>query len=120
MHFLGNVNMFHGRVQSGKAHLGPLAVEYPEHPHAEARPASGFARPYELDVDARAGDGRPVGHAAPRDARRAPSSGSSWRTRTAAVLQVEMPRERHAALAPRLGERLYLQPRALRVFVDPA
>ena len=37
MNFLGNVNIFHGRVQGGKALLGPLAVHYPDHPHAEPR-----------------------------------------------------------------------------------
>ena len=29
--FVGNVNIFHGRVQGGKATLGPLAVDYPAH-----------------------------------------------------------------------------------------
>ena len=31
MNFLGNVNIFHGRVEGGKALLGPLALDYPEH-----------------------------------------------------------------------------------------
>jgi len=33
LNFLGQVNIFHGRVQDGTAWLGPLALEYPEHPH---------------------------------------------------------------------------------------
>ena len=37
--FLGSVNIFHGRVESGRAHLGPLCVDYPEHPQAESAPA---------------------------------------------------------------------------------
>ncbi len=48
MSFLGNVNVFHGRVQNGRAILGPLAVDYPEHPHEEVRSATGYARPHEL------------------------------------------------------------------------
>jgi transposase-like protein len=36
----------------------------------------------------------------------------------AAILQVEIPRDRHEALRPQLGERLYLRPRQVRVFLD--
>jgi hypothetical protein len=35
-----------------------------------------------------------------------------------ALVQVEVPRERHEALSPGLGERLYLRPRQVRVFVE--
>ncbi len=118
MRFMGNVNVFHGRVQAGKAQLGPLALEYPEHPHAEERSASGFARPYELGVTR-----SPDGSGFWATLRHATPAGAVVRLELedaeGALLQVEIPRERHAALEPRLGERLYLQPRALRVFVDP-
>ena len=50
MNFLGNVNIFHGRVEQGRALLGPLAVDYPEHSGADSRPAAGYARPHELEV----------------------------------------------------------------------
>jgi sulfate transport system ATP-binding protein len=118
--FMGNVNVFHGRVQSGKAHLGPLALDYPEHPHAEERKAEGFARPYDVEVE-RTDAG---GHGFWATLRHATPAGAVVRLELegadGAVLQVEIGRERHAALAPQLGEKLYLQPRSLRVFVDPA
>src|SRR5574341_722424 len=41
MGFLGVVNVFHGRVEAGRAHLGPLSVEYPAHADETARPAQG-------------------------------------------------------------------------------
>src|SRR5215204_2655137 len=44
MNFLGNVNIFHGRVEKGRALLGTLALDYPEHAGAESRPAAGYAR----------------------------------------------------------------------------
>src|SRR5262249_36300673 len=50
MGFLGNVNVFHGRVEAGRAHLGPLSVEFPEHADESSRPARGFARPHDLDL----------------------------------------------------------------------
>src|ERR671912_1770680 len=50
VNFLGNVNIFHGRVQGGTALLGPLAVPYPDQPHDEPRTAAGDARPHDLDI----------------------------------------------------------------------
>ncbi len=34
------------------------------------------------------------------------------------LLEVEVPRERYAAIDPRLGDRLHLRPRSVCVFVD--
>jgi sulfate transport system ATP-binding protein len=115
--FMGNVNVFHGRVQNGKAHLGPLALDYPDHPHAEERPASGFARPYDLDVARDSSGGgfwATLCHATPAGAVvRLELQGEDG-----ALLQVEVPRDRHEALQPALGERLYLRPRQVRVFLE--
>ena len=41
--FLGNVNLFHGRIQSGKARIGDLEVDAPEHHDAADSPATGYA-----------------------------------------------------------------------------
>jgi sulfate transport system ATP-binding protein len=116
--FMGSVNVFHGRVQNGKAHLGPLApLDYPDHPHAEEKEAEGFARPYDLDVE-RTDEGggglwATLRHATPAGAVvRLELEGSDG-----ALLQVEIPRERHELLHPLIGERLYLRPRQMRVFV---
>jgi sulfate/thiosulfate transport system ATP-binding protein len=119
MQFIGQVNVFHGRVEAGRALLGPLAVDYPEHPHSESLPAAGYARPYELQVDRVEGDG-----------------GGLWTTlrhvnpvgavvrlelddETGHLLQVELTRERWDELGSQVGERLYARPRHLRVFVEP-
>jgi sulfate transport system ATP-binding protein len=116
MNFLGNVNIFHGRVEEGRALLGPLAVDYPEHVAADPKPAAGYARPHELDVA------------------RQESGGGLWATLETAnlagaivrlelladdrrFLQVEIARESYDVLAPKIGERLYVRPRKLRVFV---
>jgi sulfate transport system ATP-binding protein len=101
MGFLGHVNIFHGRVEAG-------------------RPATAYVRPHELDV-----------------ARAAGGDGGMWATvrhvnaagavvklelegEGATVLRVDLSRERYAALSPEVGERLYVRPRRLRVFVDDA
>jgi sulfate/thiosulfate transport system ATP-binding protein len=116
MNFLGNVNIFHGRVESGQAVLGPLAVDYPDHPSPTPRPAAGYARPHELAVG-RADEG---GGLWARLSAISPA-GSIVRLELTAdgdrVIQVELARDAFGALAPAIGERLYVRPRTLRVFL---
>ncbi len=115
--FLGSVNIFHGRVEGGRALLGPLSVDYPEHPHAEARPASGYARSWEIDLsrdlDGTGGFPATVRHVAAAGAvvrlELAPDDGTA--------LKVELSRERFAELAPSPGDRLRVVPRNVRVFL---
>jgi sulfate transport system ATP-binding protein len=116
--FLGSVNVFPGRVQSGRAHLGPLSVDYPSHPQAEALPASGYARSWEIDLsrDLDAPEGFParLTHVA--------ASGAVVRLDLVAddgqALKVEVSRERFEELAPAEGERLRVVPRRVRVFLS--
>jgi len=51
MDFLGQVNVFHGRVQDGKAHVGNLELDYPAYQDAQSRPATVYVRPHELDLE---------------------------------------------------------------------
>ncbi len=51
MDFLGNVNVFQGRLQDGKMHLGNIEMAYPEYTNGEARTATAYIRPHELDID---------------------------------------------------------------------
>ena len=116
--FLGSVNIFHGRVEGGRALLGPLSLAYPSHPHAEALPASGYARPWEIDLsrDLGAGDGFVA------TLRHVAASGAVVRLELVAddgqALKVEVSRERFDALAPAAGERLRVVPRSVRVFLS--
>jgi sulfate transport system ATP-binding protein len=106
-------------VQGGKAWLGPLALEYPDHPHTEARTAVGYARPHELDIS------------------RADEGGGLWATVTdvriagalvkievkddeGALFQVELGREPYAQIRAIVGERVYVKPRRVRVFMKEA
>ena len=116
--FLGSVNIFHGRVQNGRAHLGPLSVEYPSHPDAEPLPASGYARSWEIDLSR-----APLpGEGFPATLRHVAASGAVVRLDLVAddgqALKVEVARERYEELAPREGERLHVAPRRLRVFLS--
>jgi sulfate transport system ATP-binding protein len=117
VNFLGNVNIFHGRVQDGKALLGPLSIDYPEHPHDEPKTAAGYARPHDLEIS------------------RTEEGGGLWATVTdvravgalvkievsdgdGKPIQVELGREQYDGVRAIIGERIYLKPRRVRVFIN--
>jgi len=66
-HFLGNVNLFHGRVHAGRAQMGELEIEVPEHRATQDAPAVAFVRPHDIELD-RARDGAVI-EAVVRDVR---------------------------------------------------
>lgn len=49
--FLGKVNLFHGRLHRGRAWIGGLEVEAPEHSEAEELSALAYVRPHDIHVD---------------------------------------------------------------------
>ncbi len=50
-HFLGNVNLFHGRVEGNKVYFGDTSMELPEHTEPNAKMAAVYVRPHLLDID---------------------------------------------------------------------
>ncbi len=116
MGFLGNVNVFHGRIEGGRADFGALSVDYPEDTGGAPRAAQGFARPYELELAREGwGDGfwATLRHVNPAGAvvKLELEDGESR------LVQVEATREHFEALHPSAGERLYVKPRQVRIFV---
>jgi sulfate transport system ATP-binding protein len=117
VNFLGNVNIFHGRVQDGKALLGPLALDYPEHPHDEPKTAAGYARPHDLEITrdeaggglwATVSDVRAVGALVRIEVNDADGK----------PIQVELGREQYEQVRAIIGERIYVKPRRVRVFIN--
>jgi sulfate/thiosulfate transport system ATP-binding protein len=117
MTFVGEVNIFHGRVQDGKAHLGPLAVDYPAYASAQARQAVGYARPHELELSRSS-----AGEAWPMTVRDVRVAGAVVKVEVTdhneAAIQVELGREQYEQLRLAPGERVYVTPRRIRVFTS--
>ena len=118
MNFLGNVNVFHGRVQKGRVLIGHLELAPADYPHDESRPATLFVRPHELDILA-AANGVPslkahVQHLSP--------AGPVTRVQLLSpdlgvTVQVDLSHERQAELRLKAGDTVYVAPRKVRVFV---
>jgi sulfate transport system ATP-binding protein len=118
MDFLGNVNVFHGRVQNGRASLGSLEIAYPEYPHQEARSATLYVRPHELEIE------RSPNGAGGMKARvdRVNSAGPVAKVFLSSVdfgvpLAVDVSPSRYSELALKTGDTVYVSPRKVRVFV---
>jgi sulfate transport system ATP-binding protein len=119
MDFLGNVNVFHGRVQNGRALVGSMDIAYPEYPHEEARAATMYVRPHELEIEH-----TPDGGLSSLKARveRINASGPVAKIFLMAAdfglgLNVELSPERYDELALKAGDTVYVSPRRVRVFV---
>jgi sulfate transport system ATP-binding protein len=118
MDFLGNVNVFHGRVQNGIAHVGSLEVEYPEYPHDEARAATLYVRPHELDIEHYSNG---TASLAARVERINPA-GSVARVLLRSLdfgveVNVDLSPDRYDELGLQAGDTVYVSPRKVRVFV---
>ena len=113
--FLGNVNLFHGRIAG--IH-GEAAVEHSEAVPAGAEPKTvAFVRTYEVDIS-RQSEGVPEVEAVLRHIRR---FGPLVRVELdgvhdGQVIEAEVPRQQFDELALRRGERVFVKPRRLRVF----
>jgi sulfate transport system ATP-binding protein len=117
MEFLGQVNVFHGRVQKGKATLGDLTVDYPHYSDDHASPATVYMRPHEFEIR-RQSNGKPSFAAR---ITRTHSAGAVARvfleTADAASVLVELPLDEFSNLALQEGETVYLYPKNARVFI---
>ncbi len=117
--FLGNVNLFHGRVQQGSARIGELAVSVPDHLNVHDAPAVGYVRPHDIDVyryhtgvpsfQARVCHVRAFGPAVRLELRRHD---------TGEPIEAELTKARFRELDLRPGDTVYVTPRNMRVFVQ--
>ena len=117
--FLGNVNMFHGRVHEGVITTGGVALDLPSHGETQDSKGIAYVRPHELDVDryTQGAEGivvklrraHAIGPLAQLDLERADN---------AEMIEAVIPNERYSQLGLKEGETLVVRPKRLHVFVD--
>ena len=118
-HFLGNVNLFHGRIHAGQARLGEFEIEVPEHADAQDIPAVGYVRPYDIAVE-RYRNGTPAIEAIVSHIQRVGPLVHLELTRedTGDLIEVELSKERYWEMQIAEGERVFITPRQLKVFAE--
>ncbi len=117
--FLGNVNLFHGRVAGGRAQIGALELDLPENVSNGDGPALGYARPYEMQITRHPQDISAI----PANVRYVYGVGPVVKIElqtleTGTLLEAELGRAQFAELDLKLGEIVFVAPQKLRVFAD--
>lgn len=120
MDFLGNVNVFHGRVQSGRVTLGPFNLQYDDYQHDEPRDATAYVRPHELDIDRAPSQASLLG-----TIKQINPAGSVLKVRLlveefGVELNVDVTHYRAKTLDLKLHDTVYVHPRSVRVFMPDA
>ncbi|CDM64630.1 sulfate/molybdate ABC transporter ATP-binding protein [Pyrinomonas methylaliphatogenes] len=116
--FLGNVNLFRGRVEGGKAIIGNVALDLPEDGAPDAAPAVVYVRPHQFDIDERP-QGRNHFRARVKHINTAgPVVKLELATEWGDAVHVEMSHERFRALQLARDVEVFISPREMRVFPD--
>jgi sulfate transport system ATP-binding protein len=119
--FLGNVNLFQGRVHEGVLDAGGVHLEAPDHEDARDAQGIGFVRPHDIEIERFTADAEGI----IARLRRAHAIGplaqlELERADNAQPIEAVISSERYAQLALKEGETLIVRPKRLRVFVDEA
>ena len=117
--FLGNVNVFHGRIEHGKAVLSGLAVSdrtAGKDASPENRKNHLYVRPHELEIERRL-NGSP---AIPALVARINPAGAfakiALTTHEGGDIQVDLPLERYEQLGLQIGETVFVSAKKARIF----
>ena len=117
--FLGDVNLFHGRLEDGRVRIGEHEVAAPEWSEAPDGEAVAYVRTYEVDL-APISNGIP---ALPAIVRRARRLGSVVRLELdpeedGNPIEAELTRTRYDELGIAEGDRVFVSARRARVFLE--
>ncbi|TFW10213.1 sulfate ABC transporter ATP-binding protein [Oxalobacteraceae bacterium OM1] len=119
--FLGNVNLFRGRVHEGVLDAGGVPLDAPE--YAEARDAQGigFVRPHDIEIERYSADAEGI----VAKLRRAHAIGplaqlELERADNSELIEAVISTDRFEHLRLQEGETVIVRPKRLRVFVDEA
>ena len=117
-HFLGNVNLFRGRVEGGAVHLGEMTVKLPEGAHADIPSAVAYARPHLLEIDHQP-TGRPQFKATVEHIHAAgPVVRVELMTKDGNLLHVELSQERYRQLGLRRTQEVFVSIKDMQVFTS--
>jgi sulfate transport system ATP-binding protein len=119
--FLGNVNLFHGRVHEGVLDAGGIVFDAPDHAQAQHAHGVGFVRPHDFEIDRYA----PGAEGMIVQLRRAHGIGplaqlELERDDNSELIEAVISNERFAQLKLKEGETLVVRPKRLQVFVNEA
>jgi sulfate transport system ATP-binding protein len=118
MDFLGNVNLFRGRIEAGKAIFGSLVLDPPEGLAINGDSAKLFVRPHDLEIHAQSNGAPAMRGRILRVQAAGPHVKIELWSETGQEVQVEMSHDRFREQPVAVGDEVFVSPRDLRVFVE--
>jgi len=116
--FLGNVNLFEGRVNRGIADVSGRRLAAPEYDSVVDARATAYVRPHDIDVGVQASDSAVAATVDHTVALGSVVRLELSRNDTGDVIEVELPRDRYEGMNLAQGKVVYLTPRRARFFID--
>ncbi|MES2918357.1 MAG: TOBE-like domain-containing protein [Pseudomonadota bacterium] len=113
--FLGNVNLFHGRVAEGWAEIDGLRLPAADHAAAADAPAVAYVRPHDIELSREALEQALEGTVG--EVRLLGGLVRLVLTHGAEEVEVELSREAYLREAVQPGEQVFFRPRQARVFL---
>lgn len=116
--FIGQVNLFHSRVDNGWAHIGDYKLPAPEHNQIQDHAAIAYVRPHDIELSDTNSDGAIAARIA-----HVSTAGSVLRIELQHqlnndVLHVELPRAQERSLDLRVGSQVYAKPTSSKIFLQ--
>jgi sulfate transport system ATP-binding protein len=118
MDFMGNVNLFHGRIESGKAVFGPLVLEHSASGAVEGQTARLFVRPYDLDIRYSSTGAPSLRARVLRIQAAGPQVRVELQAETGEAVVVEMPHNQFRDSGIQAGDEVFVGLRDSRVFTE--
>jgi sulfate/thiosulfate transport system ATP-binding protein len=117
--FLGNVNLFHSRVEEGKVYLGEMPIDLPAESAQDAKSALVFVRPHLLEIEHQRNGGDNFRAKVTHINAAGPLVKVDLLTDWGAPVHVEISHERYSSLGLRRKDDVFVRPRERKVFVEP-
>ena len=117
--FLGNVNLFHSRVEEGKVYLGEMPIDLPAESAQDAKSALVFVRPHLLEIEHQRNGGDNFRAKVTHINAAGPLVKVDLMTDWGAPVHVEISHERYSSLGLKREDDVFVRPRERKVFVEP-
>jgi sulfate transport system ATP-binding protein len=119
LNFLGNVNLFHGRISQGQGQLDGLQVSSNGYAGADDAEAVAYVRSHDIDIDRSRLDDTSIKGVIKHILKLGPSVRISLAIEgNSDFIEAELTRDKFQQLGLQQGESVYVRPRQVRVFVE--
>ncbi len=116
--FLGNVNLFHARVEGGKAYVGDAVLDLPQEHTADSDSAMIYIRPHLLDISRESNGKGEIKAKIIYLNIAGPIAKVELKTESGQFIQVEIPQDRYKSLNLKRGDEVFVIPREIKLFTQ--